>query len=91
MGFSGYFKFLLVISGYSKSLTDAGGYLILIKFSGFLKLVESSGFLRYRVESSGFLRYRVDIGRNLSRFLRFRFRVRVVYYKVFLFITGGGK
>ena len=50
------------------------------------------------VESSGFLRYRVDISRNLrlvdlSRFPRFyfRFRFRVVYYKVFLLITGGGK
>ena len=44
------------------------------------------------------LRYRVDISRNLrlvdlSRFPRFyfRFRFRVVYYKVFLLIIGGGK
>ena len=50
------------------------------------------------VESSGFLRCRVDIGRNLrlvdlSGFPRFyfRFRFRVVRYKVFLLITGGGK
>ena len=50
------------------------------------------------VESGRFLRYRVDIGRNLrlvdlSRFPRFYFgfRFRVVYYKVFLLIIGGGK
>ena len=50
------------------------------------------------VESSRFLRYRVDISRNLrlvdlSRFLRFyfRFKFRVVRYKAFLLITGGGK
>ena len=59
------------------------------------------------MESSRFLRYRVDIGRNLrlvdlsrnlrlvdfSRFprFRFRFRFRVVYYKAFLLIIGGGK
>ena len=50
------------------------------------------------VESSRFLRCRVDTSRNLrlvdlSRFLRFyfKFRFRVVYYKAFLLITGGGK
>ena len=50
------------------------------------------------VEFSRFLRYRVDISRNLrlvdlSRFPRFyfRFRFRVVYYKAFLLIIGGGK
>ena len=67
---------------------DIGGIFILVEFSGILRLVESGGFLRYRV----------DIGRNLrlvdlSRFPRFyfRFRFRVVRYKVFLLITGGGK
>jgi hypothetical protein len=48
------------------------------------------------VESSGFLRCRVDISRNLrlvdlSRFPKFLFRVRVVYYKAFLLIIGGSK
>ena len=50
------------------------------------------------MESSGFLRYRVDIGGNLrlvdlGRFPRFYFRFgfRVVRYKVFLLVTGGGK
>ena len=45
------------------------------------------------VESSKFLRCKVDIGGNLrlSRFFKFQFRVRVVYYRVFLLIIGGGK
>jgi hypothetical protein len=48
------------------------------------------------VESSRFLRCRIDIGGNLrlvdlGRFPRFQFRVRVVYYKAFLLITGGSK
>ena len=41
------------------------------------------------VESNRFLRYRVDISRNLRFYFRFRFRV--VYYKAFLLIIGGGK
>ena len=57
-----------------------------MEFSRILRLVESSGFLRYRVDISRNLRL-VD----LSRFPRFYFRVRVVYYKAFLLITGGGK
>ena len=65
---------------------DASGYLILVKFSGIIKLVESSGFLKCGV----------DISRNfrlmdLSKFLKFRFGVRVVYYRAFLLATGGGK
>ena len=48
------------------------------------------------VESSRFLRYGVDISRNLrlvdfSRFSKFQFGVKVVFYKVFLLATGGGK
>ena len=45
------------------------------------------------VEFSGFLRYRVDISRNLrlNKFPKFWFRVKVVYYKVFLLVTRGGK
>ena len=68
-----------------------------MEFSRILKLVESSGFLRCGVDISGNLRL-VDLGRNLrlvdlSRFPRFYFgfRFRVVYYKAFLLITGGGK
>ena len=44
----------------------------------------------------GFLRYKVDISGNLrlidlSGFLKFQFRVRVVFYRVFLLATGGSK
>ena len=60
-------------------------------------MVESSRFLRYRVDISRNLRL-VDLSRNLrlvdlSKFPRFyfRFRFRVVYYKAFLLIIGGGK
>ena len=59
-----------------------------MEFSGILRLVESSGFLRCRVDISGNLRL-VDLSRNLRFYFRFRFRV--VYYKVFLLIIGGGK
>jgi hypothetical protein len=48
-----------------------------VEFGRILRLVESGGFLRYRAD--------------ISRFLRFWFRVRAVYYKAFLLITGGGK
>ena len=62
---------------------DVSGYLILVKFSGIVRLVKSSRFLRYGV----------DISRNLrlSRFSKFWFRGKVVYYKVFLLIIGGSK
>ena len=61
---------------------------ISVEFSRILRLVESGRFLRYRVDISRNLRL-VD----LSRFPRiyFRFRFRVVYYKAFLLIIGGGK
>ena len=54
-----------------------------MKFGGIVKSVKSSGFLRYGV----------DIGRNLrlSGFLKFWFRVKVVYYRAFLLIMGGSK
>ena len=68
-----------------------------MEFGRILGLVESSRFLRCRVDISRNLRL-VDLGGNLrlvdlSRFPRFyfRFRFRVVYYKAFLLITGGGK
>ena len=68
-----------------------------MEFSRILRLVESSRFLRCRVDISRNLRL-VDLSRNLrlvdlSKFPRFyfRFRFRVIYYKVFLLITGGGK
>ena len=83
LGFSRYFKFLIDISGYSKSLADVGGYLISVEFSGIIKLVESSGFLKYRVDISGNFR--------LSKFPKFWFKVKVIYYKIFLFIIGGSK
>ena len=76
---------------------DISRIFILVKFGGILRLVESSGILRCRVDIGRNLRL-VDLSRNLklvdlSGFPRFyfRFRFRVVYYKVFLFIIGGGK
>ena len=67
---------------------DISRIFILVEFGRILRLVESGRFLRYRVDTSRNLRL-VD----LSRFPRFyfRFRFRVVYYKAFLLITGGGK
>ena len=78
----------------SRSLVDISRIFILVEFSGILRLVESGGFLRYRVDISRNLRL-VDLSGNLrlvglSRFY-FRFRFRVVYYKAFLLIIGGGK
>ena len=49
------------------------------------------GGIHKLVKSSEFFGYRVDINRNLSRFLKFQFGVRVVYYKVFLLIIRGSK
>ena len=54
-----------------------------MEFSGIIRLVKSSGFFRYRVDIGGYLR--------LSRFPKFQFRVRVVYYRAFLLAIGGGK
>ena len=59
-----------------------------MEFSRILRLVESSRFLRCKVDISRNLRL-IDLGR-FSRFY-FRFRFRVVRYKAFLLITGGGK
>ena len=62
---------------------DASRYLVLVEFGGIVRSVESSRFLRYRVDIGGNFR--------LSRFPKFQFRVRVVYYRAFLLIIGGGK
>ena len=64
-------------------MIEASRYLILVEFSGIVKSVKSSKFLKYRV----------DISRNLrlSRFFKFQFRVKVVYYKAFLLIIRCGK
>jgi hypothetical protein len=48
------------------------------------------------VKFSGFLRHTAYINRNLklinlSTFLRIRFKVKVIYFKAFLFIIKGGK
>ena len=67
---------------------DISRIFILVEFGGILRLVESSGFLRCRVDISRNLRL-IDLS-GFPRFY-FRFRFRVVYYKVFLLITGGGK
>ena len=86
MDVNGYSRFLVDVYRYSKSLADVIRYLILVKFSGIIKSVKSGGFLRYKVDISGNLRL-ID----LSGFLKFQFRVRVVFYKIFLLATGGGK
>ena len=57
-----------------------------MEFSGILKLVEFSGFFRHRVDNSGNLML-IDF----SKFPRFQFRVRVVYYRAFLFTIRGSK
>jgi hypothetical protein len=54
---------------------DISRNFILVEFGRILRLVESSRFLRRGV----------DISRNL----RFRFRVRAAYYRVSLLITRG--
>ena len=71
------------VGGYFRFLMDASGYLVLVEFSGIVRSVKSNKFPKYGV----------DIGKNLrlSRFFKFQFRVRVVYYRVFLLIIGGGK
>ena len=48
--------------------------------------MESGGFLRCGIDISGNLRLM-----DLSGFLKFWFRVRVVSYRAFLLTTGGGK
>ena len=57
-----------------------------MEFSRIIKLVESGGFLRYRVDVNRNLRLM-----DLSRFFKFWFRVRVVSYRAFLLVMGGGK
>ena len=71
MGFSRNFKFLIGVSG----------SFILVEFGKVSKLVESSGFFRRRVDISRYFRL-ID----LSKFSRFWFGVRVVYYRAFLLI-----
>ena len=83
---NGYSRFLADVCRYSRSLADIVGYLILVEFSGIIRLVESSEFLRCGVDISGNLRLM-----DLSGFPKFWFGVRVVSYRAFLLITGGGK
>ena len=56
---------LLGFSGYSKFLLDISGYLISVKFSKILKSVKSGGFFKCKVGISGnfskFPRFRVGI------------------------------
>ena len=66
MDVSRYFRSLVYISGYFKSLVDASKYLILVEFGGIIRLVESSKFLRCRVDINRNLRL-VD----LSKFSKF--------------------
>ena len=65
---------------------DVIGNFTLIEFSGIPELVKSSKFLRHRVDINGNLRLI-----NFSKFFKFQFRVRMVYYKTFLLIIRGGK
>ena len=61
---------------------DISRNLTSVEVSRIPRLVESGGFLRRRVDISGNLRLM-----DFSGFPRFQFRVRVVYYRVFLLIT----
>ena len=54
------------VYGYSKSLANIVGYLILVEFNGIIRSVESGRFLRYRVDISGNLRLM-----DLSGFFKF--------------------
>ena len=63
-----------------------GNFRFLIGISRNLISVEF-GRIPKSVESGRFFRCRVDVSGNL----RLRFRVKVTYYRVFLFITRGGK
>ena len=83
---NGYFRFLVDVYRYSKSLVDVVGYLILVEFSGIIRSVESNRFLRYGVDINRNLRLM-----DLSGFLKFWFRIRVVSYRAFLVVMGGGK
>ena len=71
------------VGRYFKSLADINRYLILVKFSGIIRSVKSSGFLKYKVDIGGNLK--------LSKFSKFQFRVKVVYYRAFLLTIGGSK
>ena len=57
-----------------------------MEFSGIIGLVESGRFLKCGVNISRNLRLM-----DFSGFPKFRFGVRVVSYKAFLLIIGGGK
>ena len=83
------FKLLLSLrrrSSYNRFVGLGRNFRFLIGISRNLILVEFGRIPRL-VESSRFFGYRVDVSRNL----RLRFRVRATYYRVFLFITRGGK
>ena len=81
-----YSRFLVDIYGYFKSLVNTIRYLILVKFSRIIRLVESGKFLKYRINISRNLRLI-----NFSKFFKFWFRVKAVFYRAFLFATGGSK
>ena len=65
---------------------EFSGNFILVKFSRISRLVEFSKFFRHKV----------DISKNLrlidpSRFPKFLFRVKVIYYRVSPYIMEGNK
>ena len=74
------------IYGYFRSLADIIRYFILVKFSRIIRSVEFNEFLKYKVDINGNLRLM-----DLSRFLKFQFRVRVVFYKAFLLAIRDSK
>ena len=76
MDIGGYFRFLIGVCRYSRSLADIIRYFILVEFSGILRLVDIGGNLRLM---------------DLSGFLKFQFRVRVVYYRTFLLTVESSK
>ena len=65
---------------------DVSGNFTLMEFSGISRLVKFNKFLRRKVDIGGNLRL-IDF----SKFLKFQFRVRMVYYRTFLLAIRGGK
>jgi hypothetical protein len=65
---------------------DINKNLILVEFSSISRLIKSSKFFKHKVDTNKNLRL-VD----LSKFPRFQFGVKVIYYKAFLFIIKSSK
>ena len=74
---------------------------LLLGFSRYFKsLIDTSRFFRFLIDICGYFRFLADVikylilvkfSKNLNRFLKFWFRIKIVYYRVFLFIIKGSK